>query len=99
MLRYAHVEATVKKFYCVKYDGYPDSIPYFFYRKVVGHSAVRNDSANPYTELQFVDRDGRSIYAVKGTWIIVEEDGATQVLTDEEYRRGYVQLDNLNYQK
>lgn len=96
LLRFAHVERSVQKYYALQYTGYADEIPYFFTRKLVDRSITK--SSRFLEELTFeIDRDQIAICR-KDDWIVVREDGKTEILEDQTYRARYMKLDDLKYE-
>lgn len=96
LLRFAHVERTVQKYYALQYTGYADEIPYFFTRKLVDRSITKSNKF--LEELHFeIDRDHITTCR-KDDWIVVREDGKTEILEDQTYRVRFMKLDDLKYE-
>lgn len=98
MLKYAVVEATVKKHYAIRFNGYPDDLPHFFGRHVydLRRLPARCDEIEIAT--REVSRARTTAICKKGDWIVVKHDGSVLVVTDDQFREAYIGLEDLNYE-
>lgn len=108
MLRYAHVERSVQKVYAFQFRGYPDGIPYFFTRDLRDRNNLRgkheqiefrkvsHDGTDPEIGLYVTDTR-ESQFCNRGDWIIINEAGKTEIMTDSQYRDSYMPLRDLDY--
>lgn len=92
MLRYAHVERTVKKVYAFRYRGNLEDVPYFFLRKLAERSLRGRHPA-----VRFEVKGGLFAFCEEGNWIIVDQDGVTSIMTDSQYRYSYMPVRDLDY--
>uniref|UniRef100_A0AAU7PFH9 Uncharacterized protein n=1 Tax=Burkholderia phage vB_BgluM-SURPRISE13 TaxID=3159457 RepID=A0AAU7PFH9_9VIRU len=94
LLKYAHVKKETLKYYAIRYRGYPDELPFVFLQKAVGARHVRTRM----TEITFeFERDNIQVCR-EGDYIVLCEDGQSEILSESEYRERFIQLNDLSYQ-
>ncbi len=88
MLRFAYVEATIKKTYAVRFNGYPDDLPYFFKR----HMVNKNARGRYDTILFYGNRECH-----QGNWIVITPDDKTEIYSEQQFRSMYQSVLDLSY--
>lgn len=94
LLKYAFVPKETMKYYAIRYTGYPDELPYIFLQKAVG-VRHRRDFVKEIT-FEF-ERDNIQVCA-KGDYIVICEDGKSEILSDSAFRDKYMHVLDLSYQ-
>lgn len=95
MLRYAHVERTVKKVYAFRYQGYIDEVPYFFTKDILDRNKLRG--RQDVLTLTFMPEPGRFGTCRVGDWIVIDSKGKTRIMPDRMYRHLFMPLRDLDY--
>lgn len=95
LLKYAHVEAHVKKHYAFRYRGYTDEIPWFFLRCFKGNPRIRDKR----DEIEFkVGPDRNELKTCKiGDWIVVSNMNDFDIVSDSQFRHLYQPVADLIY--
>lgn len=97
LLKYAYVPVEFQKTYAFRYRGYPDEIPHFFTRGLVGKRTLRGKHEEIEFEVQADFEPTRIQKCKNGDWIVVGADGRTSIATDVGFRNSFTAVTDLVY--
>lgn len=94
LLKYAHVQREVKKFYAFKYKGYADELPYFFCQRLADRSVSK--ARHRIDELEFRVVDGSRSMCYVGDYIVVSANGDTEIMNERDFHDTYMHVEELS---